>query len=203
MAAQESAGVDLVDEPGSLCWTELYTSDATAARQFYGDVLGWRFSDMPMPGGEGTYTLITPSGLPEERMHGGLLQVGEDALSLAGGRPYWHPVFAVADCDAAVAQVTGKGGSVQMGPVDAEGSAGWPCASIPSRPTSSCSPRRRADGPGGHPAGSARRASTSISIFIRGSASPQTIMVAAGRTCPKQRRSTGQHGSKSPRSGSR
>ncbi len=84
-------------------------------------MFGWQFSDMPMPGGEGTYTLITPAGLPEERMHGGLLEVGEDALSLAGGRPYWHPVFAVADCDAAVAQVRGNGGTVQMGPVDAEG----------------------------------------------------------------------------------
>lgn len=47
------------------------------------------------------------------------------------------------------------------------------------------------------------RAYTSISIFIRGSASPHTIIVAAGRTCPKYRRSTGQHGSKSARSGSR
>ncbi|MFD9355146.1 VOC family protein [Streptomyces sp. NPDC060031] len=37
------------------------------------------------------------------------------------GRPYWHPVFGVADCDAAVARVTENGGSVQMGPADAEG----------------------------------------------------------------------------------
>lgn len=79
----ESKGVDLVDAPGSLCWTELYTSDAGGARRFYGDVFGWRFTDMPMPGGEGTYTLITPAYQPEDRMHGGLLEVGEDALSLA------------------------------------------------------------------------------------------------------------------------
>ena len=43
----------------------------------------------------------------------------------------------------------------------------------------------------------ARRAVTSISIFIRGSASPAAIIVAAGRTAPKYWRSTGQHGSKS------
>ena len=47
------------------------------------------------------------------------------------------------------------------------------------------------------------RASTSISIFIRGSARPQTSIVAAGRTSPKQRRRSGQQGSKSSRSGSR
>ncbi|MFJ6348335.1 VOC family protein [Streptomyces sp. NPDC054835] len=114
-------GVDLVDEPGSLSWTELYTSDAAAAREFYGSVLGWWYSDMEMPGGEGTYTLITPAGLPAERMHGGLLQLPSDQLALTGGRPYWHPVFAVADCDATVAQVTGNGGSVQMGPADMPG----------------------------------------------------------------------------------
>ncbi|MFD7556944.1 VOC family protein [Streptomyces sp. NPDC059533] len=117
----KDSGVELVDEPGSLSWTELYTSDAAGAQEFYGGVLGWQFSDMAMPGGEGTYTLITPAGLPQERMQGGLLQLPAEHLSLAGGRPYWHPVFNVTDCDAAVAEVTGNGGSVQMGPVDAEG----------------------------------------------------------------------------------
>ncbi|MFF8095023.1 VOC family protein [Streptomyces sp. NPDC016675] len=114
-------GVELVDQPGSLCWTELYTSDAAAAKEFYGGVLGWQFGDMEMPGGGGTYSLITPAGLPEERMHGGLMELREQDLALADGRPYWHPVFAVTDCDAAVAAVLGSGGSVQMGPEDAEG----------------------------------------------------------------------------------
>ncbi|WP_210584152.1 VOC family protein [Streptomyces sp. GESEQ-35] len=114
-------GVELVDVPGSLSWTELYTSDAAAAKEFYGGVLGWQFSDMELPGGGGTYGLITPAGLPEDRMHGGLMELPKENLALANGRPYWHPVFAVADCDAAVAEVTKNGGSVQMGPDDAEG----------------------------------------------------------------------------------
>ena len=46
-----------------------------------------------------------------------------------------------------------------------------------------------------------RRAVTSISIFMRGSASPAWIIVAAGRTFPKCSFSTGQHGSKSSRFG--
>ncbi|GAA3387394.1 VOC family protein [Streptomyces roseoviridis] len=112
-------GAELVDQPGSLSWTELYTSDAEAAKEFYGGVLGWWFSDVRMPGG-GTYSLITPAGLPEERMHGGILQVGADALAPANGRPSWHPVFAVDDCDAAVERVTRNGGSVPMGPEDAQ-----------------------------------------------------------------------------------
>ncbi|MFJ3103487.1 VOC family protein [Streptomyces sp. NPDC086835] len=117
----QNKGVDLVDQPGSLSWTELYTSDVAAAKEFYGRVFGWQFSDMELPGGGGTYSLITPAGLPEERMHGGLMELRKEDLALANGQPYWHPVFAVADCDAAVAQVNDKGGSVQMGPEDAEG----------------------------------------------------------------------------------
>ncbi|MEV5343147.1 VOC family protein [Streptomyces sp. NPDC052676] len=116
-----SKGVELVDQPGSLSWTELYTSDAAAAKEFYGGILGWRFSDMELPGGGGTYSLITPEGLPDERMHGGVMQLPQEALALANGRPYWHPVFHVEDCDAAVARVRENGGSVQMGPEDAEG----------------------------------------------------------------------------------
>jgi uncharacterized protein len=116
-----NAGFELVDKPGSLSWTELYTSDATAAKEFYGDVFGWRFSDMQLPGGGGTYTLITPADLPEERMQGGLMEVPKEFLALSNGQPYWHPVFHVTDCDATVAKVTENGGSVQMGPEDAEG----------------------------------------------------------------------------------
>ncbi|MGW7164011.1 VOC family protein [Streptomyces sp. NPDC054884] len=116
-----NAGFELVDEPGSLCWTELYTTDAPAAKEFYGGVFGWRFSSMELAGGGGEYSLITPEGLPEERMQGGVMQLRAQDLVLTDGRPYWHPVFAVADCDAAVAAVTENGGSVQMGPQDAPG----------------------------------------------------------------------------------
>ncbi|MEG3627878.1 VOC family protein [Streptomyces poriticola] len=114
-------GFELADQPGSLSWTELMTTDAAAAKEFYGSVFGWQYSDMEMPGGEGTYTLVTPAGLPEERMHGGMMGMRPEDLALTDGRPYWHPVFAVTDCDAAVARAGEKGGTVQMGPEDMEG----------------------------------------------------------------------------------
>ncbi|MEU7283410.1 VOC family protein [Streptomyces sp. NPDC045431] len=114
-------GMDTVDAVGALCWTELMTTDAPAAKEFYGSLFGWRTQDMDLPGGGGTYTLITPAGQPEERMHGGLMQLPAEQLSLTGGRAYWHPVFGSEDCDETVAKVTSKGGTVQMGPEDAEG----------------------------------------------------------------------------------
>ncbi|MCZ7415121.1 MULTISPECIES: VOC family protein [unclassified Streptomyces] len=120
--ADGSSGLQLVDESNSLCWTELMTPDAAGARAFYGELFGWSFSDMPMPGGqEGTYTMLTPAGQPEERMHGGLMELPAEALELTGGRAYWHPVFAVEDVDAALGRAREKGGTVQMGPEDAEG----------------------------------------------------------------------------------
>jgi predicted enzyme related to lactoylglutathione lyase len=118
----KTAGLESVDEPGALMWVELYTTDSAKAKEFYSGLYGWDFSDMPMPGGAGgTYTIIGPSGAPQERMHGGLMQVPSEALSKTDGRPYWHPVFHTTDCDATIAKITDLGGSVAMGPEDAEG----------------------------------------------------------------------------------
>ncbi|MEY9950205.1 VOC family protein [Kitasatospora sp. GAS1066B] len=121
-AAWQSTGMpgfELADEPGALCWTELYTIDAAGAKRFYGGLFGWQTTDVPMPGAEGTYTLLAPAALPPERQFGGLLELAPEDLPLTGGLPYWHPVFTVADCDATVAKVTAHGGTLQMGPVDA------------------------------------------------------------------------------------
>ena len=114
-------GLEAVDEPGTLCWTELMTTDSAAAKEFYGSLFDWQTSDMDLPGGGGVYSLITPAGLPEDRMQGGLMQLPAEYLALNDGRPYWHPVFAVTDVDATAAKVTGNGGTLQMGPEDAEG----------------------------------------------------------------------------------
>lgn len=113
-------GIEAADGPGSLCWTELYTTDAAAARTFYQTVFGWSTQDVPLPGGDGIYTLLTPANRGEERMHGGLMEVPADLLR-SGGKPYWHPVFASRDCDATVGMVTGNGGTLSMGPETAEG----------------------------------------------------------------------------------
>lgn len=113
--------MELVNAPGSLLWTELYTTDADAAKRFYGSVFGWETTDTSMPGGEGTYSMISPAGGGEELMQGGLFQLDGRDLPQSGGRAYWHPVFHVEDCDTTVAAVRDNGGTVEMGPEDAEG----------------------------------------------------------------------------------
>lgn len=53
-------GVDLVGTPNSLTRAELYTTAAAAAKEFYGAVFSWQFTDVPMSPGL-TYTVLTPA----------------------------------------------------------------------------------------------------------------------------------------------
>ncbi|NHD15783.1 MULTISPECIES: VOC family protein [unclassified Actinopolyspora] len=114
-------GVEKTDEPGALNWIELYTTHVAAAKEFYVNLFGWQMEDMPLPSGSSTYSLITPSGGSQERMIGGMMQLAPEHLTLTSGLPYWHPVFAVQDCDATMSRVVSSGGSVQMGPENAAG----------------------------------------------------------------------------------
>lgn len=112
-------GIQLANAPGSLGWTELYTTDSAAAQRFYGTVFGWTGQDMELPGGGGSYTMVTPRDCPPERMFGGIMAVPEMFAS-GENEPYWHPVLVSADCDATVSLVRDNGGTVSMGPEDAE-----------------------------------------------------------------------------------
>ncbi|PRW64050.1 VOC family protein [Actinopolyspora mortivallis] len=113
-------GLEVVDEPGALNWIELYTSHVAAAKEFYFELFGWSMEDMPLPGSGGAYALLTPARGNQEHTHGGMMQVSSEYLDLAEGLPYWHPVFAVRECDATVSRVTSHGGGIQLGPENAE-----------------------------------------------------------------------------------
>lgn len=111
-------GLDRVGA-GALCWTELYTTDAERARQFYTGLFSWDTEDVPLPGGAGTYTIVSRAGGGQEGSHGGIMQLHGDMLP--DGVSYWQPYFAVADCDATVAKATEHGASVLMPSTDMEG----------------------------------------------------------------------------------
>lgn len=36
--------------PGEFCWVELMTTDTDAAKKFYATIMGWEYSDSPVPG---------------------------------------------------------------------------------------------------------------------------------------------------------
>lgn len=116
---KDTKGLQVVTDPGSLCWTELHTTDAAAARSFYRTLFAWDSQDMPIPGGL-TYTVISTTNGGREASIGGIMQLGEDQLA-AGTTSHWLPYFEVTDVDAVVAKAEATGGSVRMPGVDMEG----------------------------------------------------------------------------------
>lgn len=111
-------GVDVADEPGALCWVELYTPDIAAAAAFYHQVLGLETSAVPFPGG--TYTCVNPAGGGEDTMFGGIVPLAEARAEAEGG-PHWLPYFEVTDTDAVVEKAQQLGGRVRMPATTMEG----------------------------------------------------------------------------------
>ncbi|MGW8375543.1 VOC family protein [Streptomyces sp. ODS28] len=113
-------GVDQVMDRNSLCWLELYTTDTKGAESFYSSVFGWDTVTMPLPGGEGDYTMANPAGEGQEAMFGGIVPLDSEPDGAVLG-PYWTPYFEVADADATVSRAEELGGAVRMAPVSMEG----------------------------------------------------------------------------------
>ena len=104
--ANQHIGATLVNEPGTLNWNELITTDP-AAVAFYQDVVGLTTSTMDM--GAGEYTLFEAAG----QMVG-----GTTAPQMPGVPNHWHVYFAVGDANATVAKVAELGGAVVVEPFD-------------------------------------------------------------------------------------
>jgi predicted enzyme related to lactoylglutathione lyase len=96
----EGIGACRVDEHGCLAWTELCTSDAATAIEFYSGLFDWRFE----LGGSSTtapYGTIGRAGLP-----GSIGGIREQP----GAPARWLPYFAVASLDDALTRATSEGG---------------------------------------------------------------------------------------------
>lgn len=111
-------GVDVANEPGSLCWVELYTPDIAAAAAFYRAALGLETSAVSFPGG--VYTCVNPADGGEDAMFGGIVPLADDPAE-AGSGAYWLPYFEVTDVDAVVAEAERRGGRVRVPATDVEG----------------------------------------------------------------------------------
>ncbi len=104
--ANQHIGAMLVNEPGTVIWIELITTDPGVV-SFYAAVLGLTTSTMDM--GAGAYTLFEVDG----QMVGGTI-----APQMPGVPNHWHVYFAVADANATVAKVAELGGAVVAEPFD-------------------------------------------------------------------------------------
>jgi predicted enzyme related to lactoylglutathione lyase len=114
----DNKGLEKVGEPGSLCWTELHTTDVVRARAFYKSVFDWDAEDASFPGG--TYIVLSTSGGGQEGSFGGMVQLRDEHIA-AGATVHWHPYFAVTDVDDVVEKTRQLGGSVIFPADDLEG----------------------------------------------------------------------------------
>ncbi|HEX9164111.1 MAG TPA: VOC family protein [Thermoanaerobaculia bacterium] len=103
--AKRHIGVGIRDEPGTLTWNELLTSDIEGARKFYSALFGWNLKTSP------EYTEIHVG----ERAYGGMMQIRPDMRGMPSN---WAPYFAVDDTDAIAKKAQSSGGSVFMQPTD-------------------------------------------------------------------------------------
>ncbi len=107
----EKSGFD----PGQFCWIELGTTDADAAKAFYGRLFGWTAEESDA-GDAGVYTMFGFSG----RDVGGMYTLMKEQLEM-GLPPHWMSYVAVASADAAAAKAKELGGTVVMEPMDVMG----------------------------------------------------------------------------------
>ena len=115
---RDTTGLDAVNDPGALCWTECYSTDAQAAKAFYRAVFEWQEQDVPF--GDDTYTVLTPAGGGTDDGQGGIMQLGPEQTA-AGTTSHWLPYFEVTDPDACVAQAEKLGATVRIPPTDVHG----------------------------------------------------------------------------------
>jgi len=105
--AGSHVGWQMINEPGSTAWHELYSPNAKAAREFYTTLLG--ATAEPMPGGMEYYVI----------KHGDDMLCGIMQIDPAWGKlpAQWVSYFGVANADETVATVIKHGGQL-MGTID-------------------------------------------------------------------------------------
>jgi predicted enzyme related to lactoylglutathione lyase len=95
---------------GTFSWAELSTTDASAAKKFYGKLLGWTFDDMPA-GPDMIYTMNKVG----DQYASALYKMGE---SMKGIPPHWDSYVTVDDVDAIAKKAAANGAKLLKEPFD-------------------------------------------------------------------------------------
>lgn len=91
--------------PGTFSWAELATSDADAAKAFYGELFGWTYDDNPVGDGQ-VYTMAQRDGGTAA------------ALFQSDQPPHWNCYVTVASADDSAAKAQEHGATVVAEPFD-------------------------------------------------------------------------------------
>ncbi len=101
----------MANKHGDFIWYELLTTDATAAAQFYGALIGWTGETSGQP--DMPYTLFSIGGT----QIAGMMEL-TDEMKQGGARPGWLGYIGVDDVDAQAEAIKTAGGSVHIPPTD-------------------------------------------------------------------------------------
>lgn len=102
-------GARVVNEPGSFCWNELYTTDPARVADFYMGLFGWTKDVRHMDYGD--YVIFNHAG----GMAGGMMKILKEWGPVP---PHWIVYFAVDDCDKTVEKAKSLGAKVNREPTD-------------------------------------------------------------------------------------
>jgi hypothetical protein len=98
-------GAEIVNEPGSLCWAELDTTDTESAKKFYTGLFGWGTKDSP------EYIEWLRGGTSI----GGMMKIPKEWGPVP---PNWLVYFMVADVDASAKKAGELGAGTIVPPTD-------------------------------------------------------------------------------------
>jgi hypothetical protein len=107
--AKATIGAMVVNEPATLVWNELSTTDLDAAKGFYTAVAGWTYEAME---GSNTYLLCQVSG----RTVCGMMPMTTDTPTTTPS--HWMVYFGVTDTDTSARRAAELGGGVLVDPFD-------------------------------------------------------------------------------------
>jgi uncharacterized protein len=106
---KEVIGVRVLDQPGSLMWTELMSKDVEVTRQFYTKLFNWETELHEM--GPMKYFVLKRGDTPA----GGMMQITPDMGAMPTS---WMPYFGVDDVGGSAAKVAELGGRLMIPPSD-------------------------------------------------------------------------------------
>jgi uncharacterized protein len=109
----------MTNQHGDFIWYELMTSDADAASDFYGKVVGWTSTSSGQSGMDYRFFSSGDGSDPKDGV-GGYMAITED-MAAGGARPSWVGYIAVDDVDASAESIKAAGGAIFMPPMDLDG----------------------------------------------------------------------------------
>ena len=113
-------GAGIVNTVGAMCWNELLTKDAEAAKAFYAALFGWEYIV-----DENGYIMIQNGG----RNNGAMMQMDESFGEMPS---VWQPYFTVADIDASIAKAGELGATIIIPKTEAPGAGHFAYMSDPA-----------------------------------------------------------------------